>query len=165
MQSSHANESKWSMQTDQHKACKYIDASLLQSKENMQTDQNKSCKIHLILLYFNQYQRCKLAKTWLYKSKIMILYFISVICWFFPYVCYLHDCMICVLWLHELCFVSLCMIACILLFAFHDLMLVKLRMYTGAVLGTTPHTPHTSPTKTLNNTRTHQKTANHSITF
>lgn len=69
MQSSHANESKWSMQTDQHKACKYIDASLLQSQENMQTDKKQIMQIHLILLYFNQNQRCKLIKTWLYKSK------------------------------------------------------------------------------------------------
>jgi len=51
------------MQTDQHKACKYIDASLLQSQENMQTDKKQIMQIHLILLYFNQNQRCKLIKT------------------------------------------------------------------------------------------------------
>ena len=49
-------------QTDQHKPCKYIDASLIRSTENMQTDK-KNMQIHLVLPYFNQNSRCKHIKT------------------------------------------------------------------------------------------------------
>lgn len=125
-------------------------------------------QIHLILLYFNQNQRCKLIKTWLYRSKSwfftlfqlfvdsFLMFVICMIAWLV-----FCDCMNFVLfhfaWLHASCCLRF-MIWCWWNYEY-------LRMYTGAVLGTTPHTPHTSPTKTLNNTRTHQKTAKHSITF
>ena len=72
---------------DQQKTCKLIKkhanslgTSLLQSKFKMQTYQNTVLEIQMILIWF-----------------------ISVICWYCPSIFELHACMIGALWLHEFC--------------------------------------------------------------
>lgn len=111
MQSSHANESKWSMQTYQFKACKYIDASLLQSKENMQSDQNKSCKS---TWYF--FTSIKIKDANLSKHDSIDPNHDSLL--YFSYLLILSLCLL-FAWLHDLCFVIAWTLFC---FTLHDCM-------------------------------------------